>query len=355
MALVKKGKIYHIKYRDLSGTVRTKSTGDTVREEAEKKEHAWMAQIRAERQRRKHGDFLNTAAVKDRAIATLDNHKGRARLKLAEALDRYRALYGEPAFATRYYFPRFCRDIGLRHMDEVTPDIAAKWLWDTFPDSGKSFNEAKIGCNVMFSRLLVYAGITASPFAAVPRRKYKGDHQRSLSPDDVRRLIAVAAEPLKSAIMIAWHTGLRGTSCLALRWDEIHTDAEHGGKYILHLPPKTARFNRAVKIPVHPELDAYLAKLPKSADGRVLGFAGKLGDRDFMRACEQCGIASNESGVIRFGSIRKKFIQRCDAAGIRRSATRGMAGQTSDNITDIYSEDYEGAVALRETPGLFDQ
>lgn len=55
---------------------------------------------------------------------------------------------------------------------------------------------------------------------------------------------------------------------------------------------------------------------------------------------------------MRFVSIRKAFIRRCDAAGIRRTATRGMAGHVSDDITDIYSEDYKGALALMSMPTL---
>ncbi|MGE4301958.1 MAG: hypothetical protein AB7F40_10200 [Victivallaceae bacterium] len=353
MALIKKGKIYHIEYRDLSGRCRTKSTGDTVREEAEKKEHAWMAQIRAERQRRRHGDFLNTAAVKDRAIATLDNRKGRARLKLADALERYRALYGEPSTGAKGYFKRFCQISGLKYMDDVTVDIAASYLWETYPDSGKSFNEAKFGCNTIFTKLLVYAGMASSPFAVIARRKHDGEHQRRLTDDEIRRLAEAADEPLRSAIIISWYTGFRGTSCDAFRWAEIHEDDEHQGKYICHLPPKTARFGRAVVIPLHPALEAYLAQLPKSADGRVLGFVASHAPSGFKDTCRRCGIDDDDTGLVRYGSIRKNFTQRCDAAGIRRSATRGMVGHADDDMTDLYSEDYAGALLLRETPGLF--
>ncbi|MDD4818157.1 MAG: hypothetical protein PHI85_09330 [Victivallaceae bacterium] len=351
MALAKIGKFYHIKYRDLSGMPRSRTTGKTVKAEAEADERVWMAQIRAERQRRKHGDFLEAAANVDRMVAVLDGTKRRKRLKLSDALDRYRQLYGEPARAAYYYYQRFARSTTLRYLDEVSPDYAAKYLWETYAKSGKSFNEAKMGLNTIFKRLLVYAGMSASPFAVIANRSYKGGHQRKLTDEEVQKLIAHTSGPLAAAIFIAWHTGFRGTSCAAFKWNEIREDNEHHGKYIFHLPPKTSRYNREVVIPLHPELDVFLASLPV-VNQYVLGYGPPIKDGEFMRTCRECGIATNEQGCIKFGSIRKNFISRCDANGIRRSATRGMAGHTEDDMTDLYSEDYAGALEIVKLPGI---
>ena len=122
MALAKIGKFYHIKYRDLSGMPRSRPTGKTVKSEAEADERVWTAQIRAERQRRKHGDFLEATANVDHMVAVLDGTKRRKRLKLSDALDRYRQLFGEPERAAYYYYQRFARSPILRYLDEVTSD-----------------------------------------------------------------------------------------------------------------------------------------------------------------------------------------------------------------------------------------
>ena len=353
MALAKIGKFYHIKYRDLSGMPRSRTTGKTVKAEAAADERVWMAQLKAERKRRKHGDFLEAAANVDRMVAVLDGTKRRNRLKLTDALDRYRALYGEPSAAAAGYFKRFCRNVSLKYMDEVSPAFAADYLYSTYEESAKSFNEAKIGLNVVFRRLLVYAGLTVSPFSLVANRKHAGEHQRALSDDEIRRIIEIAPEPLRAAVEIAWYTGFRGSSCINFRWAEIMCDAEHSGRYIKHKPPKTARHNRAVEIPVHPKLENLLTRLP-IRDEYVLGFAPSRSLSNFMAVCRSIGICDNADGIVRFGSIRKNFIERCDAAGLRRTATRGMAGHTEDDITDIYSIDFPGTLAFKETPGLYD-
>lgn len=353
MALRKYGEIWHIYYRNLDGKQTSISTGESSKKEAEKKERSWMAQVKSERLRKRSGSLRFAPTTTDQTVAMIAPSRCSPRLKLADAIDKIRKLYGEPSKHSRWYFERFRKSVPLKYMDEVTSTLAAEYLWDTYPDSGKSFNEAKVGCNVIFKKLLVYSGLTVSPFESIHNRLHRGGHQRKLSDDEIRKLISVADEPLRSAIFIAWHTGMRGTSVYAFRWDEIKIDTEFGGKFIQHRPPKTARFNRDVKIPVHPQLDEYLEKLPRSRDGRVLGFTKMAERRSFAQLCEYCEIKSTDEGIVRFGSIRKNFIQRCDAAGIRRTATRGMAGQTDDDITDIYSEDYAGALPIKELPGLF--
>ena len=61
MALRKVGKYYHILYRDLSGAVRTRATGETDKDKARIQERVWMAQLKAERIRRRHGFMLITS------------------------------------------------------------------------------------------------------------------------------------------------------------------------------------------------------------------------------------------------------------------------------------------------------
>ncbi|UKI31429.1 MAG: hypothetical protein L6W00_27215 [Lentisphaeria bacterium] len=60
------------------------------------------------------------------------------------------------------------------------------------------------------------------------------------------------------------------------------------------------------------------------------------------------GVLSDERGIASFGSFRKNFITRCDKIGMRRTATRGIVGQVSDEITDIYSTDYAGALVIKK-------
>lgn len=355
MALRKVGKIYHILYRDLVGKVRTVTTEETKKTAAMKKESVWMASLKAERQKRKRGFTFHLPggnALPENSVAALDGNLKRRRLKLADAIEVYTKYYGEPAQESRKYFNRFVKATGLEYMDDVTPDVAFNYLEKTYSETtAKTFNEARGGLNTIFKRLLLHAGMELSPFDQIGNKKHKGKHQRGVSENEVKILLKAASEQMFTAILIAWFTGFRRSSVFSLGFADIREDDEHQGRYFRHLPPKTARFNRWVKVPLHPQLDAHLRSLPNQA-GRIVGSCSKRFERSFKKLCDDCGVVDNEDGIVRFGSIRKSFLTRCDKAGLRRTATRGMAGHNSDEMTDLYSDDYAGALPLKEFPEI---
>ena len=120
---------------------------------------------------------------------------------------------------------------------------------------------------------------------------------------------------------------------------------------------KTARFNRSVRIPVHPQLKAYLQQLPPSFDDTFLGFdqrkrSGGAFSRYFGELLEKLGIHDTTEGLACFGSIRNNFIDRCRRAKLPDHAIRGMVGQTSEEMTDLYSHEVESAMPLKDLPFL---
>lgn len=275
--------IYHILYRDLTGKVRTLSTGDTDKLKAKAKEAVFMAHLSAERQRRRHGftvmlPALNGQETRDNSIITvIDSNLKRPHVELSNALDVYHSFYGEPADATRKYFNKFVKNSPFKYMHEITQNYAFSYLQKFYStNSGKSYNEARGALNTVFKRLLVHSGIDASPFEKLSNKPHKSrSHQRALSEYEIKSLLKNASYGLKAAIMIAWWTGMRGSSVDALTWDEVRIDSDNGCRYFWHIPPKCARFNRKVKVPIHPQLDAFLNKLPKGKEERVLEFANK--------------------------------------------------------------------------------
>lgn len=349
MALRKIGRRWYIYYRDTKQHLHTLATGETSRERAAVKEQLFMSQLASEKRRPK-GLPVSSA---DATSPLLDNTLRRPRQKLENALETYRKYYGEPATATRKYFNRFCRSISLRYMDEVTKYVAFEYLDETYSEiSGRSFNEAKCSLNVVFKKLLIQSGLDESPFARIANRPHKGNHWRSVSDAEICALLNLATPGQHAAITIAYYTGLRKSSIYALKWDDLRCDKAHSGYYFWHLPPKTARFNRHIEIPVNEELRRYLATLPR-VNKYIMGFVEKMRSgasyyETFGQLFDQAGIFSDERGIASFGSLRKNFIERCDAAGLRRSATRGIVGQIDDQITDIYSSDYAGALKIRE-------
>ena len=318
MALRKVGNYYHILYRDLAGTVRTRATGETDKDKARIQERVWMAQLKAERLRHRRGFMLIVSnsipgPFPDKELAALQPSRKRKRLKLAGWLEPYCKYYGEPSIYGKRYFNRFAKNVGYTYFDEITPQIAFDYLDDTYGElSGKAFNEAKTGLNAIFKRLLLQAGLERSPFEAIARRPHAGDHWRDLSDDEILRLLKLADMTQKAAIMIAYFTGLRKSSIFSLKWSELQNDAEHDGYYFFHLPPKTARFNRRVVVPVNDDFLTFLQTLPR-VDDYIMGFdrrarSGGTFNGSFGDLFRAAGILSDERGIASFGSFRKNFI-----------------------------------------------
>lgn len=276
------------------------------------------------------------------------------RLALADALDaaaKYRAVGSTAA----KHFRTFIRDMAakkIRYMDEVTPEVAFEYLSERCPASasGKNFNNIRSALNAIFRLTLLDSGLKESPLASIPNRVLSSRHQRPFTEDEFIRIYRAAPEPWKSASLIAWFTGLREKDCFLLRWDQIDGDV------LTTVPGKTARFGRAVRIPLHPQLQERLRELPRSGE-RVLGAwpyePQKIGFRRFFgNLLRDLDIRDNDQGFVQFNSLRDSFVTRCDAAGIPRHAVRGLVGHVSDAQTDLYSHDLTTARLVQQLPRL---
>ena len=256
------------------------------------------------------------------------------RLKIADALERA-ARYTDLGITAMNYWKRFQRGIKCTYMDEVTPELAFAYM-DSLNLSGKSYNNMKSALNNVFKTLLLDSGMESSPFDRLPVRKSSTLVQRPFTRGEYYRMRALALYPWREAIQIAWWTGLRKKDVFKLKWSEIHDDL------IIKTPAKTARFRKDVCIPIHRGLQSVLDALPHEGE-YVLPCSQNEIDRGFSKLLRWCGITEDESGSISFNCFRDSFITRCDEAQIPRHATRGIAGQKTDRITDLYSRDLTSA------------
>ena len=278
--------------------------------------------------------------------ATVHRVRPRRRVKIADAVRRAEqyAVLGDTALR---HWRRFEREIGVSYLDEVTPEAALSYL-EHVGGGGKNFNNIRSALNGVFKLLLIDAGLPESPFERIHPRKVSSVSQRPFTREEYARILDVAEEPWRSAIQIAWFTGLREKDVFTLRWAEI------SGDLIRKLPAKTARFRREVLIPIHPSLAAVLQNIPRKGE-RVLG-AWKYNPnyigfrRAFGDILTRAGIQSSDDGRVCFNSLRNSFISRCDAAGIPRHAIRGIVGHVSDDMTDLYSHDETSARLIQTLP-----
>ena len=363
MALRIRGKnnYYHAYFRSLEklpdGSLRSKMvtvnlyTTDRVLAKAMEAELMRKNQIIRQHQRAKANEIKIAIAAGERSPEDLPKivRKTRERrLRIDQALEsaaKYKTI-GESAAK---HFRHFTKKVAVRYMDEVTADIAFDYLCRRFPEgSGKSFNNCKSAINHVFRLTLLDAGISASPFELIPNRVLDGKHQRPFSEEEFVKIYNAAPEPWRSACVIAWFTGLRQKDVFTLKWCQI------AGDVITTTPAKTSRFGRAVQIPVHPQLAAYLTLLPRQGD-RVLGAWEYKPNQSafrqqFSSLLEQLQIRENQFGIVNFNSFRDSFITRCDAAGIPRHAIRGIVGHISDAQTDLYSHDLATARLVQQLP-----
>lgn len=277
------------------------------------------------------------------------DHK-RKRLKLAdwrEAAMKYRALSDHSAML----FQHFVEHVeGVKYFDEVTPELALRYLTTHYggEGQGKSFNNRKSTCNTVFKLLLIDAGMQESPFAKIPNRLHTSKHQRPFTEDEYRRIYHAAPEPWKTAVVVAWYTGMREETVFNMRWDQIEGDV------LTIMPGKTARYGREVQIPLHPEVMARLAGLPH-VNEFVLGQTRQQRHSDefhraFGKILDAAGIVRGKNDTVNFNCFRDSFITRCDEAGVPRHAIRGVAGHKSDKMTDLYSHDLVSARRIQALP-----
>ena len=347
MAIAKKGKYYYLYFRE-GGKIRWLATGQTVESEARKLDRANSARLLSEKQRAILKKLAGPDAAPDlpQPPPAEPQHK-RGTVKLADMLSmagKYRPLSRSHKSAITLFIAR----TGLKYADQVTPQVARNYLVKYYGDgNGKSYNNARTYLNTIFRLLLIETGLTASPFASlVPRRIEGTKGHRPITQEEFRRLFNAAEEPFKTALLLSYHTGLRLKDCLSLRWEEITGDG-----WIRRIPAKTARYHRAVEIPIHPELLSHLSGLPHVSEYICFNAPHQTTViNKFSELFKSCSVLDTDAGKASFHSLRSSFITRCDEAGIPRHATRGAAGQRSDQITDVYSHDRVTPLRIKSLP-----
>lgn len=363
MALKLRGNIWYVYYRQDKKIVwRTLGTGDL--KEAERHADAIMAQVHGIRRLRQIANaFPQPISLSQTSVMqTTTNGAPNAiqqhsvmrysssrfpLAKLYEIAERHRKLSPSHYGIWNLYLER----CGLEFADEATPQNAQEYM-DTYykEKASKTYNNVRSALNMVFRSSLIEAGLSASPFSSIlPRRLDDEDHFRAFTRDETRRILEALRdghEYWKCLTMISLHTGLRLESCRKLSPSHIEDDA------ITIMPGKTARFNRAVRIPLMRELKEYIADISRLVTDAKAPFCSvfpvelRWSKKEwfFQGLLNSLGITDNEEGTASFASLRDTFATRCLEDGMDERVLRGMMGQRSKRMTDLYSHDKESAV-----------
>lgn len=368
MAIRKIKNRYYIYYRDQDGKHRTLSLGTSDPEKAQAEHDRLWGLMQSAKVANKllarHAMIFPDSVIRD--IQDADPFPPRVprekkRLKLKEMIQlaqQYRDISPD-AVKSFERFMEWCNS-SLKYASDITPQIAVDYLEHKYGDgNGKSFNNNKSALNTIFRCCLVQAEMERSPFECFPNKRVRNvESHRPLTVEEFRMAYAAAREPWRTASLISWHTALRLETCFRLAWE--HINENDTPPSITIMPGKTARFGRAVYIPIHPELWERLTAIPRPADNStpILSQFPPLKEFDRKKArvsyyvglLRSLGINDNQFGKASFHSLRASFITRCDENDISRSATQGIAGQRSDKITDLYSHDHQSAKQILRLP-----
>jgi integrase len=171
--------------------------------------------------------------------------------------------------------------------------------------------------------------------------------------DEIRAIIEAApSQDWQGVILLGALTGLRLGDILRLRWHNI--DLQAG--VIRLVPKKTARLERALVVPMHPEVETFLLKHPTGARDADpvfpslanLAMSGKSGaSMAFKRIMERAGVAAGTAREAKgrgrsvslrsFHSLRHSYISRLASVGVGIETRQSLVGHSTADQTRHYT------------------
>ena len=355
MAIRKRGESWYF-YGRLGGRIVQRSLGRITADEARALDVSLLASLDAQRRAERTGRLLQgvfTLPVQNSASSAIPAASAPIRGQRGIPLEDMYAIAEKRRALSRDHrgaWSDLCRAFPRRSAASITPQELQAYMDARYGTlTPKRYNNALTSIRVIFAASLVEAGLSVSPAAVLqPRRAGDVEHHRGFTPDEVRRILdglASASPGWYCLSMVAAYTGLRLESCRRLAPSHI------ADGLITIMPGKTARFGRAVQIPLLPPLRDYLATLhPESPD---TPYAAALDvPRDWPNSRQtwlsgylrSIGVDDTPEGSASFHSWRVTFISHLSGEGVSQDVIRGIVGHASQDMTDLYNHDSSAAV-----------
>lgn len=352
MALRKIRNVWYVYFRDLDGTLRTRSLKTTDKETAEVLHRRFMREMQAFK-----GELAIMRHFPERFAGQLESIKSvvpamkraagehsRGSIALEKMWDL--ALTRRQLSRTHgIYWRKFVGKIGVKFADQVTPAVALRYLEENYGGgNGKSFNNAKSALNTVFRCCLVEAGLAASPFEPIiNRRVVDVEHHRNLTLEEVDRIMAAPEVPeyMKIMTMLSRWTAQRLETCA--RMTPAMFDFEK--KVFIIDPGKTKRFKKWVCCPIMPELERFIVPvLAKCADPErpivsAFGYPCRNDkfSMEFCRRINALGICDSATEKASFHSLRGTAITWFKNNGVSDDDLKLITGHVSQAVEDIYA------------------
>lgn len=192
--------------------------------------------------------------------------------------------------------------------------------------------------------------IESNPLAHLPALKTTRIEKGVFTSEEISKLVTVATEDWKGAILAGYFTGARLKDVCNLRWGNVDLE-----KRIITF--RAGKTGQLITVAIHPELEEHLLSLRSSDDSQAFIFrslAGKSGggksglSMAFKRIMEKAGV---EAGVARlkagtkgrsfslrsFHSLRHSFISALANSGVSSELRRRLSGHASEEMHAVYT------------------
>ena len=206
--------------------------------------------------------------------------------------------------------------------------------------SGNTYNKHLVTLTAAWRAVGRAAGVRGNPWADLPRKRKDTHSRRSLTKEEVAKVLALAEGELRSLVLVGLWTGLRLGDACRLKWDAFKADGA--------VEVKTAKTGAVVRLPAA----RLVAELGKRGEGYVMpGMAAAYG-RDSSAVSKRvtdlftrAGIATREKRkgwlqsrpTASFHSLRHTFVTRCVEAGVPVAVVRELVGHTRETMTEHYA------------------
>ena len=215
--------------------------------------------------------------------------------------------------------------------------------------SGNTYNKHLVTLTAAWRAVGRAAGVRGNPWADLPRKRKDTHSRRSLTKEEVAKVLALAQGELRSLVLVGLWTGLRLGDACRLKWDAFKADGA--------VEVKTAKTGAVVRLPAA----RLVAELGKRGEGYVMpGMAAAYGrkstrsevSKKISALFERAGLTVREKRkgwlqsrpTASFHSLRHTFVTRCVEAGVPVAVVRELVGHTRETMTMQYTHISEAAI-----------
>lgn len=196
-----------------------------------------------------------------------------------------------------------------------------------------------------FARAVKQGLIPVNPADAVDLPTRKTVERGTFTAAEIKLLVDTAQGDLKTLVLLGYYTGQRLGDCLAVTWESV--DFDKGTITI-----KQGKTDKAVVIPMHPELRAHLEKLAGDQPGPLMPqlskvkISGRRGvSRNFLELLGKAGLDTGWTQGFgkrivnrrSFHALRHSFTSALANAGVPPELRMKLTGHSSERVHAGYS------------------